>query len=59
MGKTIRDYVTYLRLERAKTLLAESSRSLSEIAWTVGFKRQEYMDHVFKTRLGITPGSLR
>ena len=59
MGKTIRDYVTDRRLERAKTLLAESSLSLAEIAWTVGFKRQEYMGHVFKTRLGITPGSLR
>ena len=59
MGKTIRDYVTDLRLERAKILLTKSSRSLGEIAWTGGFKRQEYMGHVFKTRLGITPGSLR
>lgn len=59
MGKTVRDYVTDLRLERAKTLLTKSDRSLGEIAWAVGFKRQGYMGHVFKSRLGITPGSLR
>ena len=59
MGKTIRDYVTDLRLERAKTLIVKTDRSLNEIAWSLGFKRQEYMGDVFKSRLGITPGSLR
>lgn len=59
MGKTIRDYVTDIRLARATALLTKSDLSLPEIAWRVGFKRQEYMGHVFKKRLGITPGSLR
>lgn len=59
MGKTIRDYITDLRLERAKDLIVETDRSLSEIAWAVGFKRHEYMGHVFTNRLAITPGSLR
>ncbi|MEZ5329135.1 MAG: DNA-binding transcriptional regulator [Verrucomicrobiales bacterium] len=59
MGKTIRNYVTDTRLGRAKALLTKSDLSLAEIAWRVGFKRQEYMGHVFKTRLGVTPGNLR
>ena len=58
-GKTIRDYLIEVRLNKAKALLENSDLSLVEISDLVGFSRQSYLGHVFKKHLGITPGSLR
>jgi LacI family transcriptional regulator len=58
-GKTIREFLIEVRLNKAKSLLENSELSLVEISELVGFGRQSYLGHVFKKHLGISPGSLR
>ncbi len=58
-GQTIRDYIVERRLRRARGLIENSELSFAEIAERSGFRHQEYMGHVLKSRLGRTPGSLR
>lgn len=59
MGCSVHQEVLRVRIQRARVLLVESDLSLAEIAARTGFKHQEYMGYVFKTRLGRTPGELR
>jgi len=47
------------RIDRAKSLLAESDASLAEIAERVGFCDQFFFSRQFKLVAGVTPGSFR
>lgn len=48
-----------MRVQRARTLLAETDRSLAEIALDCGFSHQEHFTRVFSTQVGVTPGAFR
>jgi AraC-like DNA-binding protein len=48
-------YVLQCRIERAKSLLRESSLSIAEIAYEVGFGNQSHMTTVFRKTLQVTP----
>ncbi len=52
-------YLTELRLNRVKTLLAESDKKLSEIAVECGFGEAFYLSRVFTRRVGISPSAYR
>jgi AraC family transcriptional regulator len=52
-------YITQLRMERAKTLLAEGKMSLRDIARNVGFQTQAHFSGVFHKRVGMTPRTYR
>ncbi|MBQ6811076.1 MAG: helix-turn-helix domain-containing protein, partial [Firmicutes bacterium] len=54
-GRTITEYITSVRIEYAKTLLAEPGSSISEIALECGFEDVSYFSRVFKKSEGITP----
>ena len=58
-GKTVNDYVTELRLERAKNLLSESGRTICEVAGLSGFNDQSYFSKVFSKKYGISPTEYR
>ncbi len=47
------------RIDRAKTLLAETSLPLAEVAPACGFADQSHFTRVFSARVGITPGAWR
>jgi AraC family transcriptional regulator len=47
------------RVERAKTLLRERGKSLSEIALESGFFDQSHFTRVFAQRVGLAPGAWR
>jgi AraC family transcriptional regulator len=47
------------RLRRAQDLLANSNRSLVEIALETGFSEQSHFTRVFRSIAGITPGQWR
>ncbi|MBI2874545.1 MAG: helix-turn-helix transcriptional regulator, partial [Firmicutes bacterium] len=55
MGCTIREYLTRLRIERAKDLLQDPSLHVNEVARRVGFSDSGYFTKVFKQAEGITP----
>ncbi|KLV05534.1 AraC family transcriptional regulator [Photobacterium aquae] len=53
------DYVTYVRLDRAKFMLKTYSFKIDEIARRCGFKDTNYFCRVFKQKTGKTPSEYR
>lgn len=58
-GLTIREYLNEWRINQAKQLLVESSKSISVIAMETGFDSMSYFSTVFKKLTGETPNSYR
>jgi two-component system, response regulator YesN len=54
-GETFIDYVTRLRIERAKGFIRDRQFSLKEICYQVGYKDPNYFSRVFKKVTGVTP----
>jgi AraC family transcriptional regulator len=52
-------YIIHRRVERAKTLLAESMLPIAEIALAVGFGNQSHMTTHFRRVVGTTPRRFR
>ncbi len=53
------DYVTLVRIERAKHLLLHSNLRISRIAFEVGFQSPSNFNRVFKRILGQSPTEYR
>ena len=58
-GITLSDYVTNMRLGIATRLLADSTMSISEIAYECGFNNQSNFNRIFKKVKGFTPKEFR
>ncbi|MDD6033238.1 MAG: AraC family transcriptional regulator [Oscillospiraceae bacterium] len=58
-GQTILNYLTALRIEKAKELLSGSNMSLHDIALEVGYYSFTSFMRRFKQYAGITPGEYR
>jgi two-component system response regulator YesN len=58
-GETFIDYVTRLRINEAKRLIAEERLSLKEISYEAGYKDPNYFSRVFKKATGMTPSEYR
>jgi AraC-like DNA-binding protein/ligand-binding sensor protein len=58
-GLTFTDYLARVRIEKAKTLLLDRSRRVSEIAYDVGFQSLTHFNRVFKKIVGRSPSSYR
>lgn len=54
-GISIRQYITQLRMEKAKELFANQSLTLTEIAERVGYHDLFYFSKVFKRYFGVSP----
>lgn len=59
MGKTFIEYLTEIRMEKAKQYLACSSMKTSEISYEVGYKDPHYFSYIFKKTQGCTPKEYR
>jgi LacI family transcriptional regulator len=59
LGRPIVAEIRRVRIERAKRELAESTRSLKEIAEDVGFGTATRMYEVFRREVGMTPSAYR
>lgn len=55
-GLTYTQYVTELRMNKAKELLKTTSLSLAEVSEAVGFNDYFYFIKKFKKEVGVTPG---
>ncbi len=53
------EYLNRYRIERAKTLLRETTRSITEIAIQVGFDDLSYFSRVFTKHAGCSPRTYR
>ena len=54
-GETPYDYLTKIRIERAKEYLKQGQHSVEEIAYSVGFSSLQRFSEAFKKRVGFSP----
>ena len=59
MNYYFKDYVNYIRVEKAKILLLTEKTRLVDIADNAGFYDQSYFNKVFKKVTGVTPKKFR
>ena len=59
MGVHVGEYLTRLRMEKARSLLMRTDIPLTEIARIVGISTQQYFCRVFKQYTGVTPQRFR
>jgi AraC-like DNA-binding protein len=58
-GMTLTEYVTRVRVEKAKTLLVDPSLRISEIVFAAGFGSIPRFNSVFKQHVGMPPTEYR
>lgn len=58
-GETFRDYLSRIRINRAKELLRTTSLQCSEVAVQCGYSDPHYFSAVFKKKTGVTPQQFR
>jgi two-component system, response regulator YesN len=56
-GQSFTDYLTTVRMEAAKQLLAGTDLKVYEVADRVGYANPEHFSRVFKRETGVAPGS--
>ena len=58
-GTSVNQYLTSLRMERAKHLLSETKMTIAEVAVAVGIEDYHYFCRVFTRQTGVAPGAFR
>src|SRR5947199_4845674 len=58
-GETPHDFLTRIRLERAKDLLTVTSRPVTEICFDVGFTSLGSFSTLFRRHVGLSPAQFR
>lgn len=58
-GMTLTEYITRVRVEKAKTLLSDPSLRVSEIVFAAGFGSIPQFNSVFKQHVGMPPTEFR
>ena len=59
IGMSCLDYIQALRLNKAKELLWETSKSVTEIALETGYGTPQYFSRIFRPESGMTPSEYR
>jgi len=54
MSETFIDYLTDVRMERVKEILATTDEKVINIAFDVGYNEPNYLSYLFKKRVGLT-----
>lgn len=54
-GYSVQEFIFVIRLKRAAQLLKESGMTVTEIAYSVGFKDPSHFSKLFKKQYGISP----
>lgn len=58
-GKNAQDHIHFYLIEKAKRLLISTDRTVSEIAYSLGFDYSQYFNKLFKQKTGKTPIEFR
>lgn len=58
-GKSARDHIHYYLIERAKDYLLGSEKTVSEVAFLLGFEYPQHFSKLFKSKTGVSPGAYR
>ncbi|MCB9038178.1 MAG: response regulator [Lewinellaceae bacterium] len=54
-GQSVNEFIRNIRLKRSTQLLLESDRTVTEIAYAVGFNSQSYFTRSFIKQFGVSP----
>ncbi len=58
-GMTFSNYVNYLRIKKAETLLRNTNMTITEIAISIGYNDVAYFSRIFKKQKNISPSEYR
>lgn len=58
-GVTFVEYVTRVKIERAKAMLDEGARNVEEISAALGYEHKSYFTKLFRQVVGMTPREYR
>lgn len=58
-GSSFIEYLTYLRIDKAKSMLMDLNYTIYQIAGAVGYQTPRYFTRVFKSINGMTPSTYR
>lgn len=58
-GKNAQEHIQLYIIERAKDLLNDESKLVSEVAYELGFEYPQYFSRIFKKKVGYTPNQYR
>ena len=58
-GTALTDYLTQVRIEKAKALLRDETISLTDVATQTGFDYYSYFSTIFKRATGVSPSDYR
>jgi len=54
-GSTALDYIQHKLIDEAKARIFDNRKTISEVAYELGFKYQQHFTRLFKQKTGITP----
>jgi two-component system response regulator YesN len=58
-SQTFKEYITNIRMKKAKELLRSTAQTSSEIAYQVGYLDPHYFSSVFRKKTGLSPKEYR
>jgi len=58
-GENIKEHISIFVIEKAKGILLNTSKSINEIAYELGFNYPHYFSRLFKNKIGKTPNEYR
>ncbi|GAB2673309.1 helix-turn-helix domain-containing protein [Flavihumibacter cheonanensis] len=58
-GKSVQEHINLHLIEKAKTELLTTNKSVAEIAFDLGFEYPQYFSRLFKQKEGLTPTEFR
>ena len=58
-GRNARQHIQYRLIETAKDLLHHTDKTVSEIAYELGFEYPHYFSRLFRKKTGLTPAAYR
>src|SRR5215469_13063199 len=59
IGITTNEFLPIMRMKRAVQPMGESDRSVTEVAYSVGFQSLATFERIFKKHTGVTPSAFR
>lgn len=59
MGKTAQEYIQNKVIDLAKELILGTDKTVTEIAYTLGFQYSQHFNRTFKKHTGVTPSEYR
>lgn len=58
-GVTPIDYINFVRVMKAETMLTSTNQSITEISMDAGFASVSYFNRIFKKQRGVTPSAYK